>query len=188
MVNMLKVLIGVFILMIIISIAFLGKRFYKIFMFRTAETPHIESEAVLWVITLLSVMIPIIDFTTQNKDATILMSTGIYLIIGAIIIQITAKRNLTENYHHLQLRKNFHVAKKGIYSIIRHPSKTALLMTILGINLALGSTWGIIVTIFLLFPALLFRISQEEKALIDEFGDRYYDYQEETKKLIPLVY
>jgi len=39
-----------------------------------------------------------------------------------------------------------------------------------------------------LIPLLLIRIRHEEAMLIEEFGDAYRTYKEETKKLIPFVY
>jgi len=39
-----------------------------------------------------------------------------------------------------------------------------------------------------LIPLFLIRIRIEEAMLIEEFGDAYRSYKEETKKLIPFVY
>jgi len=44
------------------------------------------------------------------------------------------------------------------------------------------------VLVFLFLPSVLYRISQEDQALMDQFGDRYMSYKEDTKRIIPGVF
>jgi protein-S-isoprenylcysteine O-methyltransferase Ste14 len=75
-----------------------------------------------------------------------------------------------------------------MYAKIRHPNKAALLLILIGLCFALGSIWARAVLVFLFVPSLLYRISQEERALLDQFGDRWMAYKEDTKRIIPGVF
>jgi protein-S-isoprenylcysteine O-methyltransferase Ste14 len=184
---MLKILIGVFVLVIIIAYAMLGKKYWRFFQFDTAKGGR-ESEVVLWIAIVLSLGVSIVDFVIEKRPPSTVKIVGLYFFLMGGIVQIFTKKYLKEKTHEEALKKNFHKATHMIiFDKIRHPSKTALFFMIIGIALTLGSTWGIILTFAFFIPALLFRIGQEEKILLDEFGDRYYDYQDRTKKLIPVI-
>ena len=58
---------------------------------------------------------------------------------------------------------------------------------LLGICLSMGSYWSLGLLFVLFLPSVLYRISQEEELLLDEFNDRWLAYKEDTKKLIPYI-
>jgi len=186
MVNMLKVLIAVIILLVIIGIALLGKRLLRALIFKTAKTPHNES---LWLqlITGLIVIALALAFYGQKKpDATIVMWIGILIFfLGGLLQLIIRKKMHDDKTYEDRLSSGFEAAQTGIYGKLRFPSKSALLLLVFGWCLALGSMWGITLFIVLFFPSILYRISQEEKALLDKFGERWIAYQGDTKKIIP---
>jgi protein-S-isoprenylcysteine O-methyltransferase Ste14 len=76
----------------------------------------------------------------------------------------------------------------GPYRIVRHPSYTGALMAFLGLALCLAN-WASLVVIFVpIFSVFLRRMRVEEAALLQAFGDRYRDYMNRTKRLIPAIY
>ena len=78
--------------------------------------------------------------------------------------------------------------QNGPYKYIRHPSYTGLFLEIVGVGLFLLNWLTIIIILILLFPSLSYRISIEEKILVEAFGNNYTSYQKRTKKLIPFIY
>jgi protein-S-isoprenylcysteine O-methyltransferase Ste14 len=54
-----------------------------------------------------------------------------------------------------------------------------------GIALSLGSWLGAIAALLMMLSATLYRISVEEKVLIEAFGDEYRGYMKRTWKLFP---
>lgn len=76
----------------------------------------------------------------------------------------------------------------GIYSLVRHPSYTGLLMYYTGLG-CLMQNW-VCLLLLLLIPLLvvLYRIRLEEQVLTDHFGVAYIDYTRRTWRLIPFVY
>jgi protein-S-isoprenylcysteine O-methyltransferase Ste14 len=84
----------------------------------------------------------------------------------------------------LQLRDNHHLVTTGPYAHIRHPMYTAI--TGCGVGLALvGASWIFVALVMLVVVGLALRIPQEEKMLINEFGDEYQAYRLRTGSLLP---
>jgi len=79
------------------------------------------------------------------------------------------------------------VASTGLYGLVRHPMYAANLVLMMGIPLALGSYWGLL----LIIPAqvvLVLRILDEEKLLTQELGG-YREYKQRVRyRLVPYVW
>ena len=80
------------------------------------------------------------------------------------------------------------VMDRGLYRHIRHPSYLGALVAFSGFGLALGNWFGLLVIMVLALVVYLFRIHEEEAALLAALGGRYADYCHRTKRLIPRVY
>jgi len=76
----------------------------------------------------------------------------------------------------------------GPYRWVRHPLYLSMVMILLGIGLALRSSWGIIAIPVLFLPAVIYRARVEEKALSATFGSSWKDYVGQTKFLVPFVW
>jgi protein-S-isoprenylcysteine O-methyltransferase Ste14 len=76
----------------------------------------------------------------------------------------------------------------GLYKIVRHPSYLGLILIIAGLAVCMNSVLSFLIMFVPTFLALNYRINIEEKALTDEFGDQYNQYQNKVKKLIPGIY
>ena len=80
------------------------------------------------------------------------------------------------------------VVQNGPYRYIRHPAYSGTFLTMLGVGLAM-TNWASLLT--LLMCVLLghtYRVSVEEKALIQTIGQPYIKYMHHTKRFIPLVF
>jgi len=79
------------------------------------------------------------------------------------------------------------VVTTGLYGLVRHPMYFGVLIMLIGVPLALGSYWGLVVVAF---DAILFatRIFDEEKALAEELtGYREYTMKVHSR-LVPGVW
>jgi protein-S-isoprenylcysteine O-methyltransferase Ste14 len=148
---------------------------------------------ILWLTILLSVTAAIwIGSATPRQfaqhvgwvvlAAEAIMAIGITLRIAAIV---SLGRAFSVN---VAIRQGQRVMKDGLYSLVRHPSYTGLLIVFLG--LGLGERNYISLAIMAICPtaALLYRIHVEEIALREHFGQEYVSYCAETKRLVPGVY
>jgi protein-S-isoprenylcysteine O-methyltransferase Ste14 len=76
----------------------------------------------------------------------------------------------------------------GLYKIVRHPSYLGLILIIIGLALCLNNWLSLLVMIIPDFTAINYRISVEEKALTEQFGEQYTTYKTRVKKLVPYIY
>ncbi|GLV55389.1 hypothetical protein KDH_22360 [Dictyobacter sp. S3.2.2.5] len=79
------------------------------------------------------------------------------------------------------------VVEKGPYRLIRHPSYTGFLITLLGFGLSLANWLSLLVLMACALAGLSYRIHVEEHALQEHLGPRYQEYMQRTKRLIPFV-
>jgi protein-S-isoprenylcysteine O-methyltransferase Ste14 len=79
------------------------------------------------------------------------------------------------------------VISTGPYAVVRHPMYAAALLMLLGIPIALGSWWGVLVLIAIL-PALAWRLLDEERVLLRDL-EGYADYRRRVRfRLIPFLW
>lgn len=79
------------------------------------------------------------------------------------------------------------LASRGLYKLVRHPMYAGNLILMVGIPLALGSYWGLLVLILGLL-VLVFRIRDEEKLLNQELAG-YSEYAQRVRyRLMPYVW
>jgi protein-S-isoprenylcysteine O-methyltransferase Ste14 len=77
------------------------------------------------------------------------------------------------------------VVDSGPYRWVRHPSYTGMLVTFAGIGLALGNWVALAALIVLPLPGLVYRISVEERALLDGIGEPYRRFAAGRSRLVP---
>jgi protein-S-isoprenylcysteine O-methyltransferase Ste14 len=87
----------------------------------------------------------------------------------------------------IQVAEGQTVISTGPYAIVRHPMYAAALLMLLGIPVALGSWWGVVVLAAIL-PALAWRLIDEERVLIRDLHG-YADYRAKVPwRLVPYVW
>jgi protein-S-isoprenylcysteine O-methyltransferase Ste14 len=79
------------------------------------------------------------------------------------------------------------VIETGPYRLIRHPSYTGFLITVLGFGLTLTNWLSLLVLMGCTALGFWYRIQVEEHVLQDQLGRRYQEYMRRTKRLIPFV-
>jgi protein-S-isoprenylcysteine O-methyltransferase Ste14 len=79
------------------------------------------------------------------------------------------------------------VIETGPYRLIRHPSYTGFLITLLGLGLSSTNWLSLLVLMGCALIGLSYRIHVEEHVLQEHLGQRYQEYMRRTKRLIPFV-
>jgi protein-S-isoprenylcysteine O-methyltransferase Ste14 len=88
----------------------------------------------------------------------------------------------------LTTTKAHKVVTTGPYSLVRHPAYLGVILLWLGFGVLSSS-----LVVAFIFPVMfvavyLYRISVEERMLVEVLGNAYVQYQRRTRKLIPFVY
>jgi protein-S-isoprenylcysteine O-methyltransferase Ste14 len=80
------------------------------------------------------------------------------------------------------------VVEGGPYRWVRHPSYTGLIVTFLGLGLALGNWASLAAMAIVPTAGLIYRIHFEERALLDGLGGPYRRYAEGHSRLFPGIW
>jgi protein-S-isoprenylcysteine O-methyltransferase Ste14 len=86
----------------------------------------------------------------------------------------------------VQTTSDQQVVESGPYRVVRHPSYTGGLMTVLGV-LLMSTNWVTLACFAIALPGFAYRIYVEEHALASELGDQYRDYMRRSKRLVPFL-
>jgi len=88
----------------------------------------------------------------------------------------------------LQIREGHTLVTNGVYSNIRHPMYTSVLLLCIAQALLLPN-WIAGLSGFVGFSIAYFtRVNQEEEMLLNNFGNEYEVYKQCTKRLIPYLF
>lgn len=132
-----------------------------------------------------------------NVPATALTSApdiffwlGIVLMNAGIAFRLCAIKALGRSFTtSVAVSSEQIVIETGPYRRIRHPSYTGILITLLGLGLSLTNNWlSLPIIMGCALIGFSYRIRVEEQALKAHLGQRYQEYMQRTKRLIPFVF
>ena len=87
----------------------------------------------------------------------------------------------------IELASDQRVISTGPYAWMRHPMYAAALVMLLGIPIALGSSWGVLIVVAML-PVLIWRLLDEERFLVTNLPG-YDEYQRRVRyRLLPPIW
>lgn len=135
---------------------------------------------------VFSTYLDIADYEINPTLSLMLGWTGAFIFILAILVLWKSHADLGINFSpKLQLRKEHSLVMNGVFKKIRHPMYAAhflwgIAQVLLLQNWIAG--WGFLAA---LLPLYLVRVKEEERMMLDEFGDRYRLYMGRTGRLLP---
>lgn len=113
----------------------------------------------------------------------------IAMLVFGMILRWTAILSLGKAFSvNVAIRPEQKVYQSGLYSVLRHPSYTGLLLALVAVGLSERNWISFAVVLIPTTAALLYRIHVEESALQEAFGAEYVSYSRRTKRLIPGIY
>lgn len=122
------------------------------------------------------------------KHSNLVGIIGLSISILGAIIACTSRYNLGKNWSlSIQKKEDHQLIQHGIYKIIRHPIYTGLLLLFIGNAIIVGD-YRAIIAVLIVFISLWIKLKKEEKLLTATFGEKYLEYKEKTKALIPFYY
>ncbi len=113
---------------------------------------------------------------------------GTTIVTAGFLIRVVAQATLKRNYSGtLRIREDHQLITHGIYSHVRHPVYTGVILSALAIPIYTTSLPGFLIAL-LGIPLFNYRIANEEKMLTQEYGHQYTEYIKTTPKLLPCIY
>lgn len=129
------------------------------------------------------------NYEEWNSFNDILALLGLALYLLGLALRWTAILQLKKEFTvDVSLSTNHQLKTDGMYSHLRHPSYTGLLLICFGLSLAMNSLLSLALITIPITLVLLYRIKIEETILINEFGDSYLDYKKRSRRIIPGIY
>ena len=113
---------------------------------------------------------------------------GLALTIAGCLFAAWARIALGENWSGAATVKASHeLVVNGPYAFARHPIYTGLLLAVAGTALVVGEWRSIVGTVVILL-ALVVKMSQEERLMLQAFPEAYPHYRQKVRALIPGVF
>jgi protein-S-isoprenylcysteine O-methyltransferase len=114
--------------------------------------------------------------------------TGFVLTVAGCLFAIWARLTIGRNWSgRATVKADHQLLTSGPYSIARHPIYTGLLLAVAGTALADGQWHGVLALIVILL-ALMIKMAQEERLMMQAFPAAYPAYRQRVKALIPGVF
>jgi protein-S-isoprenylcysteine O-methyltransferase Ste14 len=122
----------------------------------------------------------------SNVPVFVILLGDLLVAVGLVLVLLVFRANpfaaSTVTVEHGQT-----VISTGPYAFVRHPMYSGLLLVFLGLPLALGSWWGLLI-FPLLVAVLIWRLTDEERYLAEHLPG-YREYRSRVRsRLIPGVW
>lgn len=133
-------------------------------------------------------VVPALDrrFAWSQMPPVMALAGDVLVGIGWLAIFFVFRENSFTSAT-IELAPDQKVISTGPYALVRHPMYAGAIVMLLGIPIALGSWWGILIVAAIL-PALIWRLFEEEKFLARNLAG-YVEYQSRVRyRLIPTVW
>jgi len=145
-------------------------------------------QALLSVLMLLLIIIPGLDhrFGWSNVPSALVIVSNVLVADGFLVIFFVFKENSFASAT-IEISEQQRVISTGLYGLVRHPMYAGGLLLFLFTPLALGSFWGLLLSIPLI-ALIVWRLLDEEKFLLRNLPG-YADYCEAVRHhLVPWIW
>jgi protein-S-isoprenylcysteine O-methyltransferase len=110
---------------------------------------------------------------------------GLALTAAGCLFAIWARLTLGANWSgRATIKKEHELIVKGPYGLARHPIYTGFLLASLGTAMAIAE-WRCVMGLIIILLALIVKMSQEERLMMETFPQTYPQYRRRVKALIP---
>ena len=143
----------------------------------------------MWVALLLAYPLAFVRaWMFPPRDQVPLFAVGVSLILLGSLLRRYCFRTLGEYFTgDVRARADQPVINTGPYTLVRHPSYTAGMMMFTGIGLALGSWMSFGLLLISSIATYWYRVTIEERALVNTIGEPYRDFMKSRKRFIPYL-
>ncbi len=184
MITPIHLLIIVVVLLVVYGITYIGKGLFRFFKFSSVQLRKSES---LWLVIfglILVLFTGISEYVKFSPKFSIITILGLLLFSAGVIFQFY----LIKQNKDFVLKKALKTEITGIFKKIRFPGYSALMIMLLGLSILFESMWAVAIFVILFFPAVMYRMAQEEALLSDIDEDKFELYASESDRLIPKIY
>jgi len=126
---------------------------------------------------------------TITWERPLVFYAGILLVWTGMVFRWYAVRVLGKYFtRQVAIHEGQTVVDAGPYHWIRHPSYAGMLITFVGLGLAMTNWLSLVCMFVFVMLGCSYRVWVEERALVSSLGEPYREYMQRTKRFIPFVY
>ncbi len=185
-------------IIIIIAVSYLYG-FFEVFMNlrqrnKSKVTNSSDKKSLWWLYSLITVGYALSFSIGATKigriyDWNTFFAIGMLLFVIGLMIRIHALLTLKQYFTYSVAKvKNHQIIETGLYKFIRHPGYLGQLIIFIGISTSMSNWLSILAMMIPVTLAYFYRIQVEERFMLEQLGEDYSNYQERTKRLIPMIY
>ena len=140
------------------------------------------------ILPLIYIVTPLFSFANYSLPlwANVL---GIVTFAIALYLFWRSHHDLGQNWSPtLQVREDHTLSTNGIYQTIRHPMYTSIWLWVIAQGLLLTNWIAGLAGVITFGTLYFFRVGNEEKMMLDQFGEQYQTYRQKTKRLVPYMF
>jgi len=144
----------------------------------------------IFIFLFVEFLFSIFPIINQFLLITISYCLAYIFIITGFVFSIIALHNLGQNWTAMflyRIKKEQQLITVGIYKYLRHPIYSAVLLELTGYQLLVNSYLSFIF-LPLIYFFFLHQIHLEEKLLIKKYGQKYQNYRQKTKSILPFIF
>lgn len=128
-------------------------------------------------------------FSSEHLGSTLWNSIGVTMIFGGVFFRNYAIYCLGKQFtSKVQIVDNHQLITIGPYRFLRHPSYTGAYLAMIGIGILLQTWLMLCLLATAVFYAYYKRIEAEEATLSAFFGEKYQQYQSQSKRMFPAIW
>jgi protein-S-isoprenylcysteine O-methyltransferase len=143
----------------------------------------------MWIALMLGFFLSFVKTGSFSPGAQLpAFAIGVALMILGSLLRRWCFRTLGQYFTgDIKARADQPVIRTGPYRFVRHPSYTAGIMMFTGIGLGLGSWFSFVLITIASIATYWYRVTIEERALLDTIGEQYASFMKERKRFIPYI-
>jgi protein-S-isoprenylcysteine O-methyltransferase Ste14 len=185
-------------LIIIIGFSYLYG-FFEVFMnlqqsSRIKVTNSSDKRSLWWLYNLITVGYALSFSIGSTKIGRIyywntFFAIGMALVVIGLVIRIHSILTLKQFFTYSVAKvENHKIIETGLYKFIRHPGYLGQLIIFLGISTSISNWLSVLLMMIPITTGYIYRIKVEESFMMAQMGESYLNYQNRTKRVIPMIY
>ncbi len=110
---------------------------------------------------------------------------GATLTCIGLLFAVSARHHLGKNWSgSITVKKDHELITTGLYTVVRHPIYTGLLLALIGTAITIGE-WRGLFAVLIAVATIWRKLRLEEQWMQEQFGDVYQDYSYRVNALVP---
>jgi Putative protein-S-isoprenylcysteine methyltransferase len=121
-------------------------------------------------------------------DTKVIKIVGVLITCLGLGFAIWARVHLGKYWSgNVTIKVEHKLIKTGPYKWVRNPIYTGIIIAVVSSVIANGQILALLSIVFIVISFLI-KIRMEERFLLEEFGEAFFQYKKEVKSLIPFLY